>query len=149
MASRSHATGTFSVALLIAVATASPAIAQTPTPTPATPATPTTPATEMETITVVAPRITYQVRRERGSAIPKEVTVVEETALVNIGDLDLTRTSDLYTLEERLTEAATRVCQTVAAQVPDGQPSTTICTQRAIDDAMAQAQMIVRVANQR
>ena len=140
MASRSHATGTLSVALLIALATGSPAIAQTPT-------TPTT--AEMETITVVAPRITYQVRRERGSAIPKEVTVVEETALVNIGDLDLTRTSDLYTLEERITEAAARVCQGVAAQVPEGQPSTAICTRRAIDDAMAQAQMIVRVANQR
>lgn len=146
MASRSHATGTLSVALLIALATGSPAIAQTPT-TPATPTTPTT--TEMETITVVAPRITYQVRREPGSVIPKEVTVVEETALVNIGDLDLTRTSDLYTLEERITEAAARVCQGVATQVPEGQPSTPVCTQRAIDDAMAQAQMIVRVANQR
>ena len=147
MASRSHATGTLSVALLIALATGSPAIAQTPTtPTPATPA---TPATEMETITVVAPRITYQVRRERGSAIPKEVTVVEETALVNIGDLDLTRTSDLYTLEERITEAAARVCEGVAAQVPQGQPSTAVCTRRSIDDAMAQAQLLVRVANQR
>ena len=146
MASRSHATGTLSVALLIALATGSPAIAQTPT-TPAPTPTPTT--AEMETITVVAPRITYQVRRERGSAIPKEVTVVEETALVNIGDLDLTRTSDLYTLEERITEAAARVCEGVAAQVPEGQPSTAVCTRRAIDDAMAQAQMIVRVANQR
>ena len=142
MASRSHATGTLSVALLIALATGSLAIAQTPE-------TPTTPATEMETITVVAPRITYQVRRERGSAVPREVTVVEETALVNIGDLDLTRTSDLYTLEERITEAAARVCQGVAQQVPEGQPNTEVCTRRAIDDAMAQAQMIVRVANQR
>lgn len=148
MASRSHATGSLSVALLIALATGSPAIAQTPT-TPTPPPMPMPTPTEMETITVVAPRITYQVRRERGSAIPKEVTVVEETALVNIGDLDLTRTSDLYTLEERITEAAARVCEGVAAQVPEGQPSTAICTRRAIDDAMAQAQMIVRVANQR
>lgn len=144
MASRSHATGTLPVALLIALATASSAIAQTPTTPPA----PTEP-TELETITVVAPRITYQVRREGGSAIPKEVTVVEQTALVNFGDLDLTRSADLYTLEERIAEAAGRVCQAVAAQIPDGQPSTPICTQRAIDDAMAQAQMIVRVANQR
>ena len=142
MASRSHATGTLSVALLIALATASPAIAQTP-------ATPATPAAEMETITVVAPRITYQVRRERGSAVPREVTVVEQTALVKLGDLDLTRTSDLYTLEERITAAAAEVCQAVAAQVPEGQPSVPVCTQRAIDDAMAQAQMVVRVANQR
>lgn len=148
MASRSHAPGTLSVALLIALATGSSAIAQTPT-TPTTPAAPTTPTTELETITVVAPRITYQVRRERGSAIPREVTVVEETALVNFGDLDLTRTADLYTLEQRISEAAARVCQGVAEQVPEGQPSTPICTQRAIDDAMAQAQLIVRVANQR
>ena len=145
MASRSHATGALSVALLIALATGSTAIAQTPT----TPTTATTPTTEMETITVVAPRITYQVRRERGSAVPREVTVVEQTALVKLGDLDLTRTADLYTLEERITAAAAEVCQAVAAQVPEGQPSTQICTQRAIDDAMAEAQMIVRVANQR
>lgn len=142
MASRSHATGNLSVALLIALATASPAVAQTP-------ATPAAPAAEMETITVVAPRITYQVRRERGSAVPREVTVVEQTALVKLGDLDLTRTSDLYTLEERITAAAAEVCQAVAAQVPEGQPGIPVCTQRAIDDAMAQAQMVVRVANQR
>jgi len=139
MASRSHATATLSVALLIALSAASPAIAQAPTEPS---------AVEMETITVVAPRITYQVRRERGSAIPKEVTVVEQTALVNFGDLDLTRTADLATLEERISAAATQVCQSVAEQVPEGQPSTPVCTQRAIDDAMAQARMIVRIANQ-
>jgi len=139
MASRSHATATLSVALLIALSAASPAIAQAPTKPG---------AVELETITVVAPRITYQVRRERGSAIPKEVTVVEQTALVNFGDLDLTRTADLATLEERISAAATQVCQSVAEQVPEGQPSTPVCTQRAIDDAMAQARMIVRIANQ-
>jgi len=127
------------MALLIALSTASPAIAQTPT-APA--------VTDLETITVVAPRITYQVRRERGSAIPKEVTVVEKTALVNFADLDLTRTTDVYTLEQRVTEAAARVCKEVADQVPDGQPTTAICTRRAIEDAMAQVQLIARMANQ-
>lgn len=139
MASRSHATATLSVALLIALASAGSGNAQTP----ATPAT-----TELETITVVAPRITYQVRRERGSAVPRQVTVVEQSALVNFGDLDLKRTADLVTLEDRISAAATQVCQAVAEQVPEGQPSVPVCTQRAIDDAMAQARMIVRIANQ-
>jgi len=139
MISRTQPTGTVAVALVVALAAASPAIAQTP----AAPS-----ATEIETVTVVAPRITYQVKRERDSAIPKEVTVVEKTALVNFGDLDLTRTTDVYTLEQRVAEAATRICQEIADQVPDGQPSTPICVRRAIEDAMAQVQLISRMANQ-
>lgn len=138
MVSRSRATGTLAAALLVTLA-ASPAIAQTPTaPT----------ATQLETITVVAPRITYQVRRERGSAIPKQVTVVEKTALVNFGDLDLTRTTDIYTLEQRVADAAAQVCKEIADQVPEGQPSTPVCVRRAIEDAMAQVQLIARMANQ-
>lgn len=139
MVSRTHATGSLAAALVVALAAAAPAIAQTP-------AAPT--ATELETVTVVAPRITYQVRRERGSAIPKEVTVVEKTALVNFGDLDLTRTTDVYTLEQRVADAAARVCKEIADQVPDGQPSTPVCVKRAIEDAMAQVQLISRMANQ-
>lgn len=139
MVSRTHATGTLAVALVVALAAANPATAQTP----ASP-----PATEVETVTVVAPRITYQVKRERGSAIPKEVTVVEKTALVNFGDLDLTRSTDVYTLEQRVADAAARVCKEIADQVPDGQPSTPVCVKRAIEDAMAQVQLISRMANQ-
>lgn len=138
MLSRSRATGTLAAALLLALA-ATPAIAQTPTAAP---------PTELDTVTVVAPRITYQVRREPGSVIPKQVTVVEKTALVNFGDLDLTRTTDVYTLEQRVAEAADRVCKEIADQVPDGQPSTPVCIRRAIEDAMAQVQLITRMATQ-
>ena len=128
---------TLSVALLIAVSAATPAIAQAPqAQTPS----------EIDTITVIAPRITYQVRREGGSVIPSEVSIAEKSALVKFGDLDLTRTADLYTLEERINEAAARVCAELAQQFPDGTPNTEICTRRATDDAMAQVQQTARRA---
>ena len=133
MASRSPATGTLSVALLIAFSTGSPALAQTPT--------------ELGTITVMAPRVTYQVRRERGSAIPMMLTVVQKSAVVTFGDLDLTRTADLYTLEGRVGEAAAKVCGELAQEFPEGTPNTPACTRRAIDDAMAQVQQATRQAN--
>lgn len=132
MASRRTATGTVSVALLMALSSAGPAIAQTPT--------------EIDTITVIAPRITYQVRREGGSVIPKETTVAEKSALVRFGDLDLTRTADLYQLEDRVGKAAAQVCGELAEQFPEGTPSTDTCTRRAIDDAMAQVQQVARQA---
>ena len=142
MASRIPPTGTLAVALLMALPAGS-AIAQTPQ-TPPSPPTP----TGIDTITVVAPRITYRVRREGGSVIPTEVTVAEKTAVVEISDLDLTRTSDLYTLEGRVTEAAARVCGELATEFPEGQPETSTCTRRAVDDAMAQVQQVARQANQ-
>ena len=134
MASRIPANGTLSMALLIAVSTAGPAIAQT--------------TTELESITVVAPRITYQVKRERGSAIPVQVTVAEKSALVKFADLDLTRTADLYRLEDRVGEAAAKVCEELAQQFPEGEPSTPTCTRRAVDDAMAQIQQAALTESQ-
>lgn len=134
MASRSHATATVSVALLMALSATGAAIAQT------------TPS-DLETITVVAPRITYQIKREGGSVIPKEVTIAEKSAIVTVSDLDLTRTADLYTLEERVAEAAARVCGELAQQFPDGTPNTPVCIRRATDDAMAQVQQVARQAS--
>ncbi|MDK0767100.1 UrcA family protein, partial [Clostridium perfringens] len=95
-------TATVPMALVIAAAfsTASPALAQAPT--------------ELGTITVMAPRITYQVRRERGSAIPMMQTIVQKSAIVRYGDLDLTRSADLYALEGRIGEAAAQVCGELA-----------------------------------
>lgn len=52
-----------------------------------------------------------------------------------------------YTLEERVAEAAARVCREIADQVPEGQPDTPVCTRRATEDAMAQVQLIARMAN--
>ena len=135
MASKSRAIGALSAALVIALATAGTAIAQTPTEPQG-----------LDTITVVAPRITYTIRRDRssGSAVPQKIEVAEKTALVSYGDLDLTRTADLYTLESRVDEAAARVCGELAQQFPEGEPSTAVCTRRATDDAMAHVRNTAR-----
>lgn len=132
MASTNPAIAILSMALLMALSAAGPAIAQTPT--------------EIESITVVAPRITYQVKREGGSVIPKEITVAEQSAVVMFDDLDLRRTADLYTLEQRVDMAAAKVCADLAAQFPEGTPSTATCTRRAADDAMTQVQLAARQA---
>lgn len=141
MASRSHATGTLSMALLISLSIGSTAVAQAPE-------TQTEPRMG-ETITVVAPRITYQVRRRQGgSAIPQEVTVAERSAMVDYSDLDLEQAEDLQKLEGRVSEAAARVCEELAKEFPDGQPSTPVCKSRAVEDAMAQAQLMARQTTQ-
>lgn len=136
MANKFLAGGTISLALVVAVLAGGPAVAQTSA---------TAPPTELGAITVVAPRITYKYMRERGSAVPQMVTVAEKSAQVNFGDLDLTKSSDLYTLEERVNVAAGKVCEELAQQFPDGEPSTPVCTRRAVDDAMP----LVRLAAQR
>lgn len=134
MDSKSRAIGTLSAALVIALSTVGAAVAQTPEPQ------------SLETITVVAPRITYTIRRDRasGSAVPQRIEVAEKTALVSYADLDLARTADLYTLESRVDEAASRVCGELAQQFPEGEPSTAVCARRAADDAMAHVRSMAR-----
>ena len=132
MASKSRAIGTLSAAIVIGLSTAVTAIAQTPTE-----------PQSLDTITVVAPRITYTIRRE-GSAVPQKIEVAEKTALVSYADLDLMRTADMYTLESRVDEAAARVCGELAQQFPEGEPSTAVCARRAADDAMAHVRSTAR-----
>ena len=130
MASKNLPTWTRPVALLIAVSAGSPGNAQSP-PTPP----------EFEAITVVAPRIiTQRTKRQGGSILPSEV--VQRSAEVKVSDLDLTRTADLYTLEERVRQAATVVCEQLVQQFPEGEPSAPICTRRAVDDAMARVRQM-------
>ena len=134
MASTTFKTGAAPVALLLALSAAAiPVIAQTKAA-----------STELDTVTVVAPRITYHVKREGGSAVPKEITVAEKKAQVSYSDLDLTRTVDLYALEDRIAKAAAQVCNELAQEFPDGEPSTAVCTRRATDDAMAQLRRVGR-----
>jgi UrcA family protein len=151
MASRSYVTGTFSAALLIAASIAHPAPAQEPAPQePAAaqqPQTePTGQPTELARVTVLAPRVVYRVARVGDSAIPQQLEVAEKEAMVEFADLDLTRTADLYTLEERVADAAARVCGELSEQFPDGTPSTTVCTRRATDDAMTRVRLAARKA---
>jgi UrcA family protein len=132
MANKSFAVRAVPVGLLLALASGGSAIAQGTAPT------------EVKEITVVAPRITYQAKREGGSVIPKEVTIAKKTALVSYADLDLSRSADLYTLEDRIAKAAAQVCEELAQELPDGEPATAVCTRRATDDAMAHLRMVTR-----
>jgi UrcA family protein len=132
MANKTLATGVIPAALLIALA-AGPVIAQTK-------------STELDTVTVVAPRITYHAKREAGSVVPKEITVAEKKAQVSYSDLDLTKTADLYALEDRIGKAAARVCDELAQEFPEGEPSAAVCARRATDDAMAQMRQMSRAA---
>jgi len=95
---------------------------------------------QLETITVVAPRITRQT--QPGGKL--RVASAEQTAQVEFEDLDLNRTSDLFTLEDRVRVAATRVCEELADLYPDGEPSTEVCVRRAVDDAMGQVRHTAR-----
>lgn len=103
---------------------------------------------QLETVTVVAPRITYDTQTRRraagGSALPVEVT--EATEIVPIQGLDLNRTADLFVLEERVQEAANRVCSGLERKHPEGEPRTEVCVDRAVEDAMAQVRRMTRAA---
>jgi len=132
MADKSIAARTIPVGLLLALASGGAAFAQGTKPT------------EVKEITVVAPRITYQTKREGGSVIPKEVAIAKKTALVSYADLDLSRSADLYALEDRIAKAAATVCEELAQELPDGEPATAVCTRRATDDAMAHLRMMTR-----
>lgn len=100
--------------------------------------------TDIGTITVVAPRITYEVRRTGGSVVPKEITVAKRTALVSYADLNLNRTSDLYILEDRIDKAAAEICADLARELPDGEPNSAVCARRATEDAMAHVRRVTR-----
>ena len=129
MTTATLAIGAVTAALLIAGATSAPsAQAQTRYP-----------SSELTGITVLAPRITYQ--RDRLG----RVEVAEQSAVVDIADLDLRRTADMYTLEFRVSDAASRVCNELAELYPHGNPSTPVCIRRATDDAMALAREIARI----
>ncbi len=92
-------------------------------------------------ITVVAPRVTRE-RARPGSRT--RVETIERSAMVDFDDLDLQRTTDMFTLEARIQDAATRICEELAESYPQGQPSTAVCIQRAVDDAMADARLLAR-----
>ncbi|MGV8941087.1 MAG: UrcA family protein [Lysobacter sp.] len=130
MDSKRYATGASLAALLFVISAAVPTVAQQPT--------------DLNTIMVLAPRITYKITRDRGSAIPQKVEIAEKSALVDYGDLDLTRTADLYTLQERVETASARICKELSELFPDGTPSTPVCIRRATDDAMQQVEQTAR-----
>jgi UrcA family protein len=126
------------IALLIALSSTGIASAQEPEQ-PEAPA-------QLQSITVVAPRITYHTERQRDSAKRVRVDVAKQSAMVEYGDLDLSRTAGLYALEDRVHQAAEQVCSELADLYPEGEPSTPVCVRRATDDAMAQVRSRARQA---
>ncbi len=96
----------------------------------------------MDRIRVVAPRVTRTPER-RGRY---QVELVERSDYVDYGDLDLTRTADMFELEERVHEIATEVCTLLAEMFPRGSPSTETCIRRAVEDARPLVEAAVRAA---
>lgn len=99
-------------------------------------------ARPIDTIVVVAPRI----RQETDRVGPARVTTISRDIRVPFDDLDLTRTGDLYRLEQRVEDAAQEVCEELADLFPDAQPSVAVCTRRATEDAMVQVRDAARSA---
>lgn len=99
-------------------------------------------ARPIDWIVVVAPRI----RQERDRVGTTRVTTISRDIRVDFGDLDLTRTSDVYALEDRVNEAAQEVCEDLAEMFPDAQPSVAVCIRRAVEDAMVQVREAARQA---
>lgn len=93
----------------------------------------------LENVTVVAPRITEQ--RRTGSTMFTEV--VERDAIVDISDLDLSRTADVRKLDNRIREAAQLICEELEDEYPFGRPDVSTCVNRAVEDAMDQADKAV------
>lgn len=98
----------------------------------------------VEEIIVVAPRIVPRIVRDRTRVGVASAMVYELDARVSIADLDLGRSADVLEVEARIQEAATQVCEDLASQYPQGSPRTSVCIQRATDDAMGQVQALVR-----
>lgn len=88
---------------------------------------------------MVAPRIL----REPATVGATTAITVDMNAIVNVADLDLTRSADMLELENRIETAATEICEELAREYPFGQPRTSVCISRAVDDAMSTAREIV------
>ena len=129
MISSTLITGAVAAAMLVALS--APTMAQGPTK-----------STELDAITVQAPRIVHkEVRREGGSVIPKEVTLIQKSVDVSYVDLDLMRSADRYELEDRIASVANGICNELARDFPDGEPEAAACARRAFKDAMAQLRL--------
>lgn len=94
----------------------------------------------IEEIVVVAPRVT---RKQEDRAGPVQILLVERDERVDITDLDLTRTANVMELEKRVEAAAKLICEELTQEYPFGQPSTSVCVRRAVDDAMIEVREAV------
>jgi UrcA family protein len=91
--------------------------------------------TPQEQIEVVGPRI---IRSHVGGPGSLGNDVLTLTHHVGYGDLDLARSADAKTLEQRIRDSADEVC-TQLAKVPPEEPKSQDCVQQAVNGAMRQA----------
>lgn len=102
----------------------------------------------IEGIIVVAPRVTYETDRRVVDRTDRSVLpyrIIEATETVPVAGLDLSRTRDVFVLEERVEAAAKRVCMQLEQKAPRGEPRMEVCVERAVDDAWEQIRNMARV----
>jgi UrcA family protein len=99
----------------------------------------------VDRIRVVAPRVT----RTQTRVGRYDVEMAELSEYVDFPDLDLTRTADLFELQERVHEAATEICTHLADMYTRGTPTTETCIRRAVDDASVLVEAAARAAIER
>lgn len=134
MSSRSLPIATASIALIAAAICATPSIAQT--------------TTDLESIRVIAPSIIVRPEQQSGTQIPVP-RVAEKSALVKFDDLDLTLPSDQRVLDERIAMTAKELCEDLDQEMPRGSPSTSECTDKAIEESQAQVTQAVQQHSRR
>ncbi len=93
-------------------------------------------------IRVVAPRVA----RTQTRVGRYDVEMAELSEYVYFRDLDLTQTAELFELQDRVKEAATKVCEHLADMYPRGTPTTATCIRRAVDDASVLVEAAARAA---
>lgn len=134
MTSRNLASATASITLIAAAICATPAIAQT--------------TTELEGIRVIAPSVIVRPEYQSGTQIPLP-RVAEKSALVKFDDLDLKLPGDQRVLDERIALTAKDLCEALDREMPRGSPSTSVCTEKAIEESQAQVRQAVQQHSRR
>ncbi len=65
---------------------------------------------------------------------------------VSYADLDLSKTADVATLEQRIKDKALAICERIGQDYPAATPSATDCAKLAADQAMVQAKKVIAAA---
>jgi UrcA family protein len=95
----------------------------------------------LEEIVVEASPVVKESKAETASPAPGYYKVVMSSR-VSYADLDLKKPADVATLEWRIKEAASVVCDKLGKAYPDSGPDTKECAQRAADKALAEARKV-------
>ena len=98
-------------------------------------------AQPLQEIVVEASPIVKESTVDTASPAPGYYKVVMSSR-VSYADLDLAKAADMATLEWRINEAATVVCQKLGKAYPDSGPATKECAKRAADKALTEARKI-------